>query len=311
MKRIYKYIGIVIIVFSLYFFLKYLIENISSLPSINWTPKVIVISILSLFIYSITNIVGSLGWAVLLKAVGEKIKLKEAFILFNISQFAKYIPGNIGQHIGRIALAQKYKLKLHNVILTMVLEVVALVITGGMLSIIFLPVLSKDYLQEIPYMPPLWVFFLIAVGIIGLPLLLVNFLNSRYRPKFLVKKIGDQKIRLPKLISFIKCTILFSLSFLAMGLLSQIIVRYFFEIDGNFFFLLTGVYTVSWIAGYLIPGAPAGMGIREVISVSALSLIFNPGVSLGITIFVRFISILGDAMIFFFALFWRSFSVEK
>jgi hypothetical protein len=38
------------------------------------------------------------------------------------------------------------------------------------------------------------------------------------------------------------------------------------------FLFLTGLFAVAWISGFIVPGAPAGLGIREAILVTGFYL---------------------------------------
>lgn len=310
MKRYYRYIGVVIVIFCLAFFAKYLIENFNKLPKINWGVYTWSSLVLVIVIYTCNHLLGNLAWAKLIRSTGESLSLKNAIIIFSLSQFAKYIPGNVAQHIGKLTLAKAYKLKIPNIITSMIMEIVLLVATGGLLSGIFFPFISKQYFSEIIGIPPLWSFIVILLCVIASPFLLFWFINNK-RPHFLKKKIGKEKILIPHTKVIFECSIYYALGFILMGLLTGIITRSILNIDGNYYILLTGIYIISWIAGFLMPGAPAGMGIREVILVTVLSLVFTPEEAVGLTVIMRFISVIGDFLIFIAALIMKSISKKS
>ncbi len=67
--------------------------------------------------------------------------------------------------------------------------------------------------------------------------------------------------------------------------------------------LLLSVYSVSWLAGFLTPGAPGGIGVRETVMVLLLAPSITPPTALFAAIFFRLINIAGDILLFLISLF--------
>lgn len=58
------------------------------------------------------------------------------------------------------------------------------------------------------------------------------------------------------------------------------------------------VFTLSWVIGYIVPGAPGGVGIREAILIIMLSPTFgNQTAALG-SLILRIVTIFGDVISF-------------
>ena len=74
--------------------------------------------------------------------------------------------------------------------------------------------------------------------------------------------------------------------------------RYLFGAETSHIFLLTTIFAWSWIAGYITPGAPAGLGVREVVLVSALTPVYGASVAVGLTLSLRVVTTIGDMMTF-------------
>lgn len=55
-----------------------------------------------------------------------------------------------------------------------------------------------------------------------------------------------------------------------------------------------GMYTLSWVIGFVTPGAPAGLGIREVIMSSLLTGIVSGELVVTAVILYRMVTIIGD-----------------
>ena len=82
--------------------------------------------------------------------------------------------------------------------------------------------------------------------------------------------------------------------FLIAGLLLVFIVKIFIEI--NFFISakIIIIFSIAWLAGFIIPGAPGGIGVREVVIIFFISPIIGEAQSTVVAIALRFITLLGD-----------------
>jgi len=79
-----------------------------------------------------------------------------------------------------------------------------------------------------------------------------------------------------------------------MDLLSQQI----FGASESRFWLLTGIFAIAWVAGFIMPGAPGGLGVREAILVAILSSFYDSQIVVGIAVSLRVVTILGDGVAF-------------
>jgi uncharacterized membrane protein len=102
---------------------------------------------------------------------------------------------------------------------------------------------------------------------------------------------------------------LYTSTFLIMGGIANSLARYLFGALNAPFWLITGIITVAWVAGFITPGSPAGMGVREAILVAALGPILGTGVALGVSIALRAVTTLGDGLAFLAALALKRFAV--
>ena len=71
-----------------------------------------------------------------------------------------------------------------------------------------------------------------------------------------------------------------------------------FDEEIRSFTIIAGMFAAAWLAGFLAPGAPAGLGIREVLLVQVLSLAYPDPTALGATMILRVVTTLGDATAF-------------
>ena len=86
--------------------------------------------------------------------------------------------------------------------------------------------------------------------------------------------------------------------FIGMGLICQILsVTMGFE--SLPFLLMTAIYASSWLIGYLMPGAPGGIGVREMVFILIGSPIIEQHHALVLIAAVRLISITAEVLLYF------------
>ena len=64
------------------------------------------------------------------------------------------------------------------------------------------------------------------------------------------------------------------------------------------FLAFVSIYSVAWVTGFITPGAPAGMGIRETVLSAGLSPFVGIPDALFLTLVYRVVSILGEFVFF-------------
>jgi uncharacterized membrane protein YbhN (UPF0104 family) len=59
--------------------------------------------------------------------------------------------------------------------------------------------------------------------------------------------------------------------------------------------LFLGAFSLAWLLGLVIPGAPGGLGVFEATAIALLQQSFSPGLLIGAIALYRLISILAEA----------------
>ena len=86
--------------------------------------------------------------------------------------------------------------------------------------------------------------------------------------------------------------------FLIAGLLLAIIVNIFLEINFIITTKLVVIFSIAWMAGFIVPGAPGGIGVREAVIIFFITPIIGEAQSIAVAIALRFITLLGDVWFF-------------
>jgi hypothetical protein len=65
---------------------------------------------------------------------------------------------------------------------------------------------------------------------------------------------------------------------------------------------IAGAYVVAWVAGLLTPGAPAGIGVREIVFLKVLQSVIPDSELLMAIVLCRIITVCGDVLFYIFSI---------
>jgi uncharacterized membrane protein YbhN (UPF0104 family) len=216
------------------------------------------------------------------------------------AQIAKYIPGNVFQYLGRNLLAKKYDWPQKTVSYATLLEIIALIFASGILAL------------------AQWIILLNPAGnirkflMVVLPIALYLIVSSfKYASAYLSKKLSSVYNLFNKYLDIlfdlkINHLYLATLLYLAFLILSGII---FWQVVNalnqfappTYLALSTSIYAfgTAWMIGFIIPGAPGGIGIREAVLVFLLAAHITTETALAAVLIMRIITTVGDLIAFF------------
>jgi hypothetical protein len=231
----------------------------------------LLIALLSL-IYGLTNFLLARAWWLLLKCFNDVTAWKWAVKTYGISQLAKYVPGNVFQFAGRQALGVAEGLSGKSMAKSAVVEIALLAISGATLASL---TLSLVYAGLQNFIGPLVSFSLAVMVIIAI---------YAWRGWLLVHAY------LLQLLFFVSAGIIFVLTLNAIhpGLIGVSEAP-----------IVTGAFVLSWLIGFLTPGAPAGIGIRELVLTIVLNNMIGATDLILAVALSRLITMLGDLGFFF------------
>lgn len=240
--------------------------------------------------------VGGLIWWLLLAGQGVRIRWWRIQIIFAIAQFGKYLPGNVGQHVARVYMLKDDGAPVGVVVQTVLLEALMGLGVGAVLALIALSyLLDATGLQSRGIREGL--LMAVALAALVLPWLLPNLLN-RWLPSLSRRLTGGALLKPLDLRRAVAVASLFVLSFLILGWLLKSQLSGIFGVHGSSAIELTGLFALIWVAGYLTPGAPAGLGVREALMLLVFGPVYGEAVAIGLGLTLRLATTFGDALAF-------------
>jgi hypothetical protein len=230
--------------------------------------------VLFALIYGSANLLLSLAWWYLLRHLGASITCAGTIKVYGISQLAKYLPGNIFHLAGRQALGMSAGLSASVLAKSTIWELGALAIAGSLFGWLILP--------------------LTLTGISEVASVLLLLSSAILIAVLLRKIVGNLPIW-----SFV-CQLLF----LAIsGMVFVALLDLIAEGEGlilRHFLMISGAYILAWLIGLVTPGAPAGVGVREMILLLLLKGLITEMDLLTAILLGRLVTVAGD-LIFFVA----------
>ena len=230
-----------------------------------------------LFIFNfLSMLIGMYAWHIMLLQYASKtFPFLASYYYFSKTEIAKYLPGNIFHFIGRQALASKIGISQVEMAKISLLFSF-LLLTGTVLTSTIFAFLS----QEIPTL---------ILTLMGISSIITLIILVYLYPSFPMRKKATMNGYL-------------ALSVALQGIMLGMTVMYQSEsFTANLFFQCVSIYTLSWLIGFVTPGASGGLGIREgtfIAIVTYLQLNISADIIIFSVLLVRLINICTDVILY-------------
>lgn len=291
-KRWAKWIGGALVVLCLFFFIRQIVgllakDGLDLRGSIALFPAAIAS-------YMAAYLAFGLGWHQLLAALNRKSGYWVDLGVLTSSQFGKYLPGNVGHHVGRVALAAKYGHPTYVVIAAMIVELCAVL---GAMTLLSLPSLGY-WIERLDLGTSMLTWYLAAIVAGGL-LFIAAAKKFRQAPglaklldAFNLIASGGRRSMLHLLVGQLAVVLGIILTTASLGLLDSSASL----LSPASFPTLISIFAAAWLLGFLVPGAPAGIGIRELVITEGLAPLVGKEQSILIALLFRILSTLCDLL---------------
>lgn len=273
-----KVTSFVLVVIIFYFIGRVVYKEWDKFSGYNWSPNPYLV-IFSLFILLIAYILFSNGWTMILRMIGINIGWRKGLSICLLSIFGRYIPGGIWTVLGRMYLCRLEGIPDSRSSISILLDQSYAVVSAGLVfsfSLLFWNDTSS-VLRVVPVVLiiPLFLFFLHPKPFLKI----INPVLSWFGK-------GPVKISL----SFSNMLILacyYSFNWLLVGVSFFIFIRSFYPVEFHYLLIISGIYAISYAAGFIVFFMPAGLGVREGILVLLLSLFIPAPIAIGMSLLSR------------------------
>jgi glycosyltransferase 2 family protein len=264
-------------------------------------PALWISMLLISLIYGLAGILLSSGWLNLLRAQGVQSNVfswKNAWSLYGRTQIAKYIPGNVFHIAGRHVLGNQMGLEHARLITAAVLEIIIVLLSAMLLSIFAMGQifhLMNDFLPS---------FFIIILFFLLVLVVLYIFRNC-----FL--NLSWEIVHWPRLAFSLSFYLTFFIISCFLFLISIFIISGNFSALADQWLLILGGYAFAWAVGFVTPGAPGGLGVREVTLLAVLDAAVPGAILLVSVLAFRFATSMGDMVFFIMAVMFGKVNMTR
>lgn len=230
------------------------------------------------------------NWNVILKILSNKrIATKDIIRLYSKANLGKYLPGNIMHFVGRNVIGRKYGLSHSNMVTSTLIEISMLLFSSICFLLLFV---RKEILTLLNYINTKYY-------IIYLLLLIVILILGIVYYKKIVLFLKKLKLNFTR-VSIFKMFILLFL-YLFTFIISALVFYKILNLSSNGIinlnlFVIISSYQVAWLIGFITPGSPGGVGVRETVLILSLSPFIKKEYIIIAIVIHRFITILGDIL---------------
>ncbi len=229
---------------------------------------------------------------------GVSLKYLRVFYIYTITQIAKYIPGSIWHVVGRIGFYKEAGLSNKAIRESMIIEHLyilgsAFILGSGILFIF-------NYAVIIEIISKLKLLLLVPV-ILAAITAVIGVIFRKY-----ITPIVSLIIKNPVL--NIKMTVLEIFIWTFLGLYFAALV-FPFAPRIDYLVYYCGLFAISYFAGFIIPIAPAGIGVREAIMVIGLSPVVSVDVAITVSTLSRAVFVLVELVLSVFFIIFDRFTV--
>ena len=288
-------LGRLLMVVSLVFLASTLVANFDEMPRIQLNGASVFTLVLAVASSVVVNAIGALAWGRLLGASARNAAAYPlVFRIWAMSNVARYLPGNVFHYASRAALAQRAGFPIGAVVTSMTLE--AFFVCLAPLVLVLLGVLTNSLrfasVGQVVGQVTL-VHYVVAIGV-----LVCGGAAAAYFFPGVWNRIS-RNIAGVGIAALTAALVGYLITFLVMGTASMALLDAFWNVDQAIgWYELSCGYALAFLLGYIVPGAPGGIGIREGIMVALFSAAIGAGPVLGLAVLLRLASIVGDVISF-------------
>lgn len=308
MKKFINYFGKLLMVLSIAFIVKQVISYDVDF-SVIFQLNILIVFVICTIFQGINTFYASFIYNHLLRIVcKKKIDQKKVSLLYCKTDLYKYLPGNVMHFVGRNQIAVETGESHVDVALATLIEIVCLILGAGLVTVICV----FNYLVSYIKLFEIDMFIIFAVGAVGFIIVIALFYIFR---KKIFRQIEKHKFLFEKrnlfqiIIVVLKCilrlsvnAVAFILLMMAFGLVPD---------SAELLVLVFGFFIMSWLIGYVTPGAPGGIGVREFIMTVFLGAYFPESTLLTVVILYRVLCICTDIVSYLISLAYANFSKVK
>ncbi|MQB45484.1 YbhN family protein [Rhizobium sp. ICMP 5592] len=286
MKLVVRIVGVVVSLAAFAFVGQAIYRSLDSLQQQLASPLFLFAVAGSVFAYAMILQFCGLAWHQLLTAIDyPSLGIGRALAIYGKTQIYKYLPSNVLHMVGRYRLARSAGASNKALAFAQIVELLTILLAAAGISALLARTVLVHALEERGIDDPTLVSVLVAGGIAVLTIGATMIVRQRM--------VGTgQKGFVAAAVAFT----FYALFFIGSGLLLAALCKSLSTASGVP--ELIGIGAAAWLVGFVVPGAPGGLGVRETILIAGLSAAGLPAAeATAVALGYRFVTTVGDALV--------------
>lgn len=233
-------------------------------------------------------------WTWILYELNQPVTKSQFVQVYLKTNIAKYLPGNIWHYYGRISAAKSAGIPASAATVSVLLEPLLMAAAALVVALIGIQPIASNSRVTLQGLP-----------ILGLAIVLIavhpRFLNTaiRFLGRLKLKASNSSTVDASafQLRRYPLKPLLGELGFIGLRgsgfLLTMLAFR---PLEWSQIPLLLGAFSLAWLLGLVVPGAPGGLGVFEATAIALLQQRFSGGLVISAIASYRIVSILAEAI---------------
>jgi len=232
-------------------------------------------------------------WTWVLRDLNQPVPYVQFIQVYLKTNIAKYLPGNVWHYYGRIVAAKNANVSTGAATLSVLLEPLLMAAAALIIVVVFG---SQFAVNQTSLTPQILQFVILVVILCGVhPWFLNPVVQCLNRLKNKKSIDNTQPRFVVNLERYPLRPLLGELGFLWLRSLGFILTIFaIYPINLSQISLLVGAFSVAWLLGLVVPGAPGGLGVFEATAIALLQHRFPSAVVISAIALYRLISILAE-----------------
>lgn len=251
-RRAIRIVGNVLAIVGVVFVVVALRRAFTTLPAVPLTMTTFAVVVVGVGGNIVALLLAATAWRALLIGFGEPHGWRACFSIVGRANLAKYVPGNVFHLVGRAGLAASWSTPMPVIVASMTIETLLVVAVAGIFGIpAALARLQALSARLLPSMPAAAVF----AGVFVVAVVVVTILAVLLRRR----GVG---VRASALLVVVVCDIT---TYLVVGSCLWLLLAIVFPAAALPWWLCVSGFSLAWVLGFVTPGAPGGVGVREAV----------------------------------------------
>ncbi len=278
---------------TLFFLVKALKDHWQEVAAIKVTAAGGATLVIALGVTLLAHIWSGWVWTWILHELNQPVSTSQFVQVYLKTNIAKYLPGNVWHYYGRIEAAKTAGVSASVATLSVLLEpllMAAAALVMVLLGIQPVATTNRATLQGLPMLGLAIVLIAVHPRFLNMAIRLSSGLKLKARNSSAVDANAFKVKRYPLR------PLLGELGFLGLrgtGFLLTLLALGSLELSQ--IPLLLGAFSLAWLLGLVVPGAPGGLGVFEATAIALLEQRLSPGLLISAIALYRLVSILAES----------------